>query len=250
MTKRGFWGLALVLVGVVLLVQEFGQIPMGLSFWPVVLTLVGGLMIRDAFQRRRPSWFQLALGLWLGGMGLFNILSAAGVTHITGGDIASKGWPVLLIAGGISAMFSRSIRASWHVDMGSAKRSHVIGDVRYGGERWSLYEDLAIDHSIGDVKLDLTSAEIPDGTHRIDVDVKLGEVVIRVPDNVNVVATGSVNVGEMQVLDDRQAGVGEMASRREVQVPDSNVTLEVQARVRMGKLKITREPSRVTRIGL
>lgn len=249
MTKRGFWGLALVLAGAALLWQEFGGVSLGLSFWPVVTILIGVLMIRGVRFGRRTHWFQLALGLWIASIGLFSILHNAHITHITGGNVASKGWPILLIAIGLSALFSRRKHGAWHFEMGDFSKMRMVGDVRYDGPHWVLNEDLTLDHGIGDVKLDLTSADIPDGTHRVDVDVKIGEVLIRVPDNVNVVAAGRVYVGELQVLDDRQGGIGELSAQRQVMVPDATVTLEIQAQLRIGKLKISREPARGTRIG-
>lgn len=244
--KRGVVGLVLVGLGVLLLFQELGLANLGLQFWPVVMTLFGGVLIWSGL-RWWPSWIKIALGLWVGSIGLFTILHNAGVSPIRGSDITAKGWPFLLIAIGLSALLGGGFRVRWSDRR--MRKMHMVGDIRYGGDRWLLEKDLRLDQGIGDVKIDLTTADIPEGTHQVDIDVKIGDVVIRVPDNVTVVADGTVNMGELQVLDEHHAGMGGLQARREVRIPDCPTTLHISGRVRIGKLTITREPARTPRMG-
>lgn len=250
--RRYFWGLVLIALGVTALLQGTGAYNFGLSFWPVVLTLVGLSITVESFTGRRgPSWFGLALGLWIGAIGLFDILHEAGVTPtISGGEIVSAGWPILLIAVGISIASGRGIRVmvagrsrqDWSDSRQTRSRHQVIGDLRYGREHWVLDKDLDLTNAVGDLKVDLTTAEITPGVHRIKVTQFVGETVIKVPDHVTVRATAEANVGELDVLGDCRDGAG-LYIQREVLVPDSDAELVIDARLRVGALRIIRLPA-------
>lgn len=246
--KRYFWGVVLIGLGVVALLQGTGQ-ELGLSFWPVVMTLAGLSIVYESIDSRRgPRWFGLALGIWIGAIGLFNILHDAGVSpDVDGGRIASAGWPILLIALGVSTFFGKGIRftiershrRSW--DPTGDSQHTVIGDMRYGRGPWRLDKDLNLSNSVGDLKLDLSTAEITPGTHRIAVTQFVGETVIKVPDNVTVRVTAEANVGELEILGDTRSGAS-LFIQREVVVPDSPVELIIDAHQRVGSLKVLRVP--------
>jgi predicted membrane protein len=241
------FGLILVVLGILLLLQEVGQIRLGLSFWPVVLTLIGLGLVWSAL-RKWPRWFRLGLGLWVGSIGLFQILYKAGVAPVDGHWIFGRSWPLLLIAIGLSALFGGSLKV--RIDgFKSARPWGRVGDVRYGGDRWALNRDFRVEHGVGDVKLDLTMADIAEGTHTVEVGARIGEVLVRVPDNVNLIAHGSVYIGELQVLDDFQSGMGGLTSLRERRVEGSDITLKLFTNLWIGKLRIESAPARTARIG-
>jgi len=249
--KRTFWGVILILVGALALVQEGLDINLGLSFWPVVLTLAGLAILWSSF--RKTSWFGLALGLYVTAMGVFEMAYDAGYTYISGHDIFSNGWPLLLVAIGISIIFGKRPWWSSHMvrcngkGINSGNVGTVIGDFRYGYDNWTLDKDLNVDHGIGDVKLDLTTATIADGVHTITAKVGIGDVVIRVPDNVTVRAEGHVGAGELLILGERRSGLGNNLAKQVV-VEGSPVELNIIANLGMGEIKIVQQPARTVRI--
>lgn len=235
--KRIFWGLALVGLGVILTVERVMGIHLGLSFWSVVLTLVGGSIMWGSVRKGSPSWLGLALGLYIGGIGLFDILHAAQVSLYDGGFVARNGWPVLLIAVGLSVIFGKRPRFRYSGKVKLNGDSRVLGELRYGQGAWVLDNDLKVEHGIGDVKLDLTTADITEGIHNITVNQWVGEMVVRVPDNVSVTVDGHVHAGELHVLGDRRDGVG-LSLHKKVQVPDSKVELRIDANLGVGSLRV------------
>ncbi|MFZ5816099.1 MAG: LiaF domain-containing protein [Bacillota bacterium] len=244
--KRIFWGMVFIALGVLALLQGTGAFNFGLSFWPVVLTLIGlGITYDSLTKRRGPSWFGLALGLWLGSMGLFTILHDAGVTpQLSGSDIAQAGWPLLMIALGFALAFGKGVRVlvgssrhrGWNGD-----RHQVVGDLRYGREHWVLDKDLNLTNSVGDLKVDLTTADITPGIHRITVTQFVGETVVKVPDNVTVRVTAEANVGELDILGDHRSGAG-LFLQKEILVPESDIELIIDAQLRVGSLRVVRLP--------
>lgn len=240
--KRQVWGLIIVVLGVLALLQGTGQYNFGLSFWPVVGALAGFGILWSSL--RKVSWFGIALGLWLTAMGVVSMVARAGVAlpmGVDAGMVAKAGWPLLLIAIGVSVMFGRArMNVTW--DWNNKHKQGAVGELRYGREPWVLDRNLEIDHGVGDVKVDLSTATITDGEHLVDVKAGMGEVLIRVPDNVNVEVDAKSGIGEMTVLGDNRNGLG-LHLTRSVVVPESNVTLRIRAKLGIGSLRVVSVPA-------
>jgi lia operon protein LiaF len=249
--KRSVWGVILIALGLMATLQSIDPVRyhFGLAFWPVLWVMAGGSILYSAF--RRTSWFGMAVGLYLGAMGLADILHNAGVFTFDGGDILAKGWPLILVAIGVSILFGKA-NMSWSRDGRRRKfqfetggRSWTIGDIRQGyGDPWQLNEDLELNRGIGDIKLDLTTAEILPGTYRINVHGGIGDVMIRVPDNVNCSVVASAGIGDVEVFGEFRSGLG-LSVQKRIVVPDSPVELEIECRHAIGDVRIVHGPATV-----
>lgn len=245
MMKRQIWGAIFTALGVMALLQAMKIVAFGLAFWPVVWTLLGGAILVSAF--RKVSWFGMALGIWLFGIGLFDILHNAGVSpEVDGGYIFRSGWPVVLVAIGFSMLFGKRWGKMFSFSF-DQRHSRIIGDVRMGQGTWTLDGDLDLSHGVGDVKVDLTTAVITDGVHRIHLHAGIGDAVIRVPDNVNVTVTGKVGIGDLEVLGDRRSGFGCKLFKKVV-VPESPVELIVEVEMGIGDVDVVQRPASTPRV--
>lgn len=241
--KRQVWGTVLVLLGIMALLQGTGQFKFGLTFWPVVGVLFGASVFWSSL--RKLSWFGIVLGLWVGSMGLAAILENAGVVlpmNLDAGLIARSGWPLLLIAIGLSVIAGKA-RFSWTWDFDSKRKSGYVGELRYGQEPWTLDQDLYLEHGVGDVKVDLSTATVLAGEHMVTVKAGVGEVLVRVPDNVSVVVEAKGGIGELTVLGEHRNGLGLRLSKTLI-VPESPVTLHIKAELGIGSLRIVHTPAR------
>lgn len=241
--KFRIWGLILLLVGVMALLQGLKVYDFGLAFWPVLLVLLGLALVWSSFKHWLLSWFRLGLGLWIGAIGLFEILSNAGVTTIAAAEIMRFGWPLLLIALGLSIMFGNRTSFFRKVGRGSRLRRHSYGDLYHGREPWVLDGDLNLEHGIGDVVVDLATADIMEGAHKISVNVSVGELLIRIPDNVSVEIDAAVTVGELDVLGESRSGVGGLKILKRVEAGDAKAHLLIEARLGIGELEVTQVPA-------
>jgi len=95
--KRQIWGVILLLLGILVLLQVIEIFNFGLAFWPVVLLLLGAVIIWESLSFGWTSWVLLGLGLWVGTIGLFSILKNAEILAIGGGEIARYGWPAIFM---------------------------------------------------------------------------------------------------------------------------------------------------------
>ncbi|MBP2017874.1 putative membrane protein [Symbiobacterium terraclitae] len=236
-------GLLLIIMGGLFLMQTLG-LASGISFGSLVLVFVGLVIAGDGPRRRRFSLFSTGLGLWLAAIGLFNMLSRAGITTTTGGDILRVGWPLLLILLGLSMLLGRGMRVYVTAirPRKSTQFSSFVGDLNLGTEPWVLDKDLQVQTFAGDLRLDLTTATIAPGVHRIEVTQFVGDTLVRVPDTVSVRARAEAFAGEVSIFGVERSDVGMVYLEREEIVPGADAELIIDARVRFGEVTIERVP--------
>lgn len=257
---RILWGSAFILVGALFALQTFGVLPIILPFWPIVLTILGaylfvrGLLPSPFRWRTDPAWFKMSLGVWLACIGVFDILHANGISALAGRDVWSVGWFILLIGAGLALIFggrngNRRIKVGrgWHWIIGSDFDDYPdvlgMGDLHYGREPWFLDRQLTVKHAAGDVRVDLSTAEMAEGAHQVDVSVGAGEVVILVPDNCNANVRAGVGTGGIRIFDKRRDGIGVKLETSQ-HVADATVTLNINVRLKVGQVTVRRVPSR------
>jgi len=248
--KQRIWGVILLVLGILVFFQVAGLYNFGLAFWPVVLLLLGIAILWESIGFGITSWFLLGLGLWVGSIGLFGILSNAGATDLTGGDLARFGWPIILVAIGLSILIGDRPWVKGRFFFGKDKKdwtSHAkmrhIGDLYHGRASWVLDRDHEFYHGIGDVVVDFTTAEIKPGTHKIFIKTGIGEVTIRIPDGVNIDAEASVGIGELDLFGETRSGFGGLSLNRKVDVEGAEATLQIEARLGIGDLTVQYLPA-------
>lgn len=88
----------------------------------------------------------------------------------------------------------------------STNRNFFIGEVRLIKNPFDL-NDLNISGFIGDVKIDLSKAIIPEGESTIVISGIIGDIDIYVPADLEVAITSSAFVGDMDIIGDRSSGL-------------------------------------------
>lgn len=252
--ERRFWGLVLLLIGVAAMLQGIGIYNFGLAFWPVVLLLLGMVLVRFSCIHWSVSWILLGTGLWVGGIGLLEILFNAGVTTLRGADVTRNAWPILLIALGASIMFGSRTWFKWRCQISrensrSCTHHLKMGDLYHGRESWILDGDLDLQHGVGDAVLDLTTAEISEGAHNITIRMSIGELLIRLPDHVSAELDTAVSIGTLQVLDEHRSGFGGLSLQRKITAENAAAVLRIDARLGIGELTVVRAPASPGDIG-
>jgi len=99
MSNRAFAGIALVILGVVLLLSNLG---LGMrfnmsTFWPLLVALVGAMFIRDAL-RHGGDKSRVFVGVIIFGVGVLYFLKEIGLVTAGMGQL----WPAFLIVVGLA----------------------------------------------------------------------------------------------------------------------------------------------------
>ncbi len=187
MNGRKYAGAVLVILGGVFLVGNLTGTDLSLwKWWPALLIAAGLLSVSN--------------GDWKGGLivvGIFStiLLSNLGVWNI---DI-SRIWPVILIALGLAMFFG--IRHSHRAKAADARENLNVGNVfasssqQAGGEGFTGGD---VSATFGSTEVDLSSAEVIDGTATINATVLFGSVNLRVPPDWAVEVRASVTFGHIE----------------------------------------------------
>ena len=118
-------------------------------------------------------------------------------------------------------------------------RRSVIGDIHYIGEAFEL-NDLTIWNGIGDVRLDLSKAIIPEGETVIIVQCMIGQIDFYVPEDLTISIQASTIIGEVSLFHEKHEGINQQLSiatknykqaSRRVKLILSTVIGEVKVRV-------------------
>lgn len=126
---------------------------------------------------------------------LIGVMSLVG--NIFDIDVGSLCWPTVLIAAGILLLLRPQL-----LNPDTPGRLKLLGDVRRRGAWQVTDEDIWI--GIGDVRLDMTDADVPVGETRIRVSSFVGDVRMSVPEDVGVSVSSTAFVTDARVLGQRR----------------------------------------------
>ncbi|MEA2164390.1 MAG: hypothetical protein QOK37_2517 [Thermoanaerobaculia bacterium] len=170
-------GVFFALLGVLLTLDNLGLIDADryLAFWPLVLIVIGVLKFQD-----RGQW---ALAAFITGIGVINLLFNLDWISISIFDY----WPVILIAVGLvivahamgfrlPSLSGQSESTVWAI---LGVRKIVIDSRNYSGGRIIAF--------MGGCELDLTKADMEQGSASIELVAIWGGIEIKVPDGWEVV---------------------------------------------------------------
>ena len=120
----------------------------------------------------------------------------------------------------------------------------VSGGVGDRVERPRVLADLGdLDLSAGSLELDLTDLDVPardvgEEPDVLEASVGMGELVVRVPPDVAVRVRADVGMGELQVLDVDEGGIGVDAETETPGFADAERRLELRLHVNLGQVEV------------
>jgi predicted membrane protein len=174
---RIFWGLIIMVVGVLLLLQQMGKLDFGdvmSRYWPLILILVGvWQLIANGFRNTGGPLFLIALGV------IFQLWKL----DILGRRTWNYVWPLLIILVGL-----------WTLLGALRRRSPAATIIKEGDiDAFALFAGLErrVDSPafrggkataiMGGIDLDLRGAGLAGGEAAIDLSVIMGGITLRVP---------------------------------------------------------------------
>ncbi|WAH37785.1 cell wall-active antibiotics response protein LiaF [Alicyclobacillus dauci] len=247
MRRSSLFGIVVVLVGLFYLLLRMQIIPVhtpwtsGSVLWPLLLVVAGLYGLVESRSKRVP-WtaifmILLGVGMSLKGTHLFPFLNVIGFWGLFFG--------LAIVLFGLSLIFpgrtwfgpivvnvsnkggSRSFDSNMSEDLAVSteldrrNRSdriqtdwRLIGDLSIGRSPWVL-RDMRLWNGIGDVRVNLATAHVEDGTYRLDVRGWIGDIRVLVPEDLPILVEADVSVGNVTIFGDAQTGTG-----RSVQLED------------------------------
>lgn len=199
-------GVFLITLGVLLLASRYGY-----SIPSPFLAALGGALVMLGLPQLRPKTdrFSRFGGLIIGLLGLLLFLNGIGQTRFSLGYIWFNAWPILLIAIGITLIgshrrFTSTNYGQSHVTPDSHASSFGMGDLA-DRTLWSIF---------GDIELDLTRENIPEGITHINLHTIIGDSTVIVPQAIGIEVVTRNVIGETDLCGNHYEGLLQSATYR------------------------------------
>ena len=144
---------------------------------------------------------QLTVGAYVLLLGGLFLLDSSGAVEISRGELVQGAVGLALIALGVLA-----ILAAIRVRRFSRRLRRAIGHVRGTGD-WAIDEDAVIQTVFGDIALDLSDYELPEGDTDVTLLCWVGQIQVRAPRGVGLDVTAQTMIGTIDVLGVREDGM-------------------------------------------
>ena len=142
----------------------------------------------------------LTIGAYAVALGVLFLIDSLGLRRIGDAGLAEGAFALLLIAVGVLAVL-----AALRVRRFRRRLRRAIGHVR-SAEGWEV-NDAVIQTVLGDIRLDLREAQLPEGDTSLTLLCWLGTIEVRAPRDLGLDVTAQAILGTVEVLDRREEGV-------------------------------------------
>ncbi len=150
------------------------------------------------------------------------ILIVLGIVFLLGrldivdvGDIFSTFWPLILIGIGLKMIWDRKkagedgSRTDGEIisEDGPIQRSKTFGDLSLKVDS-KAFEGGSISTTIGDLKIDLSKANIRSGEKTLRLNGVIGDIKVSVPKTLKVSVNANTTIGDLNIIDAKKDGFG------------------------------------------
>ena len=193
-----FWGLILVIIGVLFILDNFYIIDFGdlvFTFWPLILIAIG---LKIIFDKRRTS-------------------RSSEKTDFTGSGIATDS----------------DIRSS----SGILSESNVFGDINLKIESGD-FDGGSVNNVFGDVRIDISAIKLKKNMTKVYVSGVFGDVTIVLPMNIAHKVKTSCVAGDLKIYENRRDGLLPTLEYQDPSYSEASNKLYLQASVVFGSVNI------------
>jgi predicted membrane protein len=186
-----FWGLALMLFGILFLLDHLGHLGgyEALNFWPLLIVMAG----LSSLSRKGHRICGILL-LGIGGLALMSTLSIIDIGW-------SLIWPVALIAVGLFVVFGVAT-ARWRIPEHARQAGLAYGTAVMGGKEDRIdskeFEGGDVTAVMGSYELDLSGAEIKGEEATVVAKAVMGSVEIRAASHWRISIQGNPVLGTVE----------------------------------------------------
>lgn len=121
----------------------------------------------------------------------------------------------------------------------SERTRRLLGELHIGHSPWVL-RDLDLWNGMGDIRVNLATAHVEDGTYTIDISEWMGDIRILVPEDLAVFVEASVSLGDLNVLGESHSGAGCSATVEDPNWATARQRCHIRADLTIGDIKVVR----------
>jgi len=211
--SRSFFGIALAVIGILLLLKTLGIIWFSFVFtWPIILILLGAFIaIKSGF--RNPAWWILII------IGIVNMTPEFTIRGIPSEHFV---WPFVLILGGLAVALRPRRKLPPYTptfaikDVNTSTENTLNIDVTFGGRKEFVtskdFRGGTISATFGGCEINLMQADSTESTIVLDLKVSFGGIELIVPSHWEI--QNEINPAFSNVEDERTMQTPASAEQR------------------------------------
>lgn len=175
-------GIILMSIGALWLLRNFG-ILRGFDLWGILWGLffiwLGATVVGP--RGRGVGSARLTLGSVLLLLGAISLVDGVGLLSFSLGSLISSFWPLILVILGLALLREGNRQSGDHaISPDHIRHDSIFGDFKLTEPGWKLQHVYA-STVIGDTKIDLSKAQIPEGETIIDLRAVISDIDLWVP---------------------------------------------------------------------
>jgi predicted membrane protein len=223
LSGRIFWGLVLILLGVLFLLDQMGRADFGdivSRWWPLILVAIG------LWQLISSNFQELAGGLFMIALGAIFLLAKL---EVLGKSLWHYVWPALIIGLGLWVLLG-AFRRSSAARLSGSKEDDLDAFAMFSGlnrriESQNFHGGKAT-AIMGGIELDFTQVRLAEPRAFLDLTAIMGGIDIRVPRHIRVELSGNPVLGGIENKHRYEPGSG------------GEQTLSIKATAIMGGIEV------------
>jgi|GEM_PF-5354932 len=114
-----------------------------------------------------------------------------------------------------------------------------IGDLSIGQYSWVL-KDMSLWNGLGDIRLNLATAQMEPGTYHLSLGGWIGDVRLLVPQHVALHVSANVSLGDVTVFDERDSGMSSAVEYRDDDFDTADIKIHLDVNLKIGDVQIAR----------
>jgi predicted membrane protein len=182
----------------------------------------------------------LFFGLGLLFLGLMWLLNNVGALDFDLGDFIGHAWPVAIIVLGAWMLFGGHSKTESRIQKKVADSfSQGVGDLELAPEHLEP-SGLEVKLGAGEIKLDLRSTRLQQGSNVVQIKLGVGDIVIEAPRGVALSVEGRTGAGDLRLLDRKTDGFAARLDIQDEQFATADTSLRIAARSGLGDITVTR----------
>jgi len=193
---RIFWGLVLVILGVLFLLDQMDRLDFGYiisTYWPVILIALGlSILVGNRFRHQGPGLFFIVFGV-------FFLLAELDVLRYSAWHYI---WPALIIIIGLWLIFRPAFRYSSREKLPEIKENDMDITAVFSGMKRRVesqnFRGGKAAAVFGGIEIDFSQAKLDEAKATVELTAIFGGITIRVPREWKVVLDGTPLLGAIE----------------------------------------------------
>lgn len=242
--SRNFLAIFLIIIGITLFFVNIDMIDFDVKgvwhvIYPVFFVVIGFKWMIDYIVARKNSWM---LGSFFTIFGSLLLLGQFEIIEFYFADLY-KLWPLAIVYLGFSIIGSRKHskvivkKSDKNIHKNESYEKPSIEEHKFNTMNWKV-TPMELNNSIGNYLVDFSKASIPEEEIPISINIRIGDIRILMPENIEFRVEASALVGDICIMSETSEGLNRSLIYESKNYETATKKLNLNLKVSAGSIRI------------